>query len=92
MRKIMYYLLPIVLIILIFQIFYTDNKRARMFGGTMEVKVEPGQKIMMATFKGDNLFYMTEPMDSGYIPKVKILKEKSSHGIIETTIKFIETK
>lgn len=61
-------------------------------GETMEVKVEPGQKIMMATFKGDNLFYMTESMDSGYIPKVKTLKEKSSHGIIETTVKFIETK
>ena len=88
----MYYLSIVLIILLIFQIFYTDNKRARIFGGTMEVKVEPGQKIMMATFKGDNLFYMTESMDSGYIPKVKTLKEKSSHGIIETTVKFIETK
>lgn len=92
MKKIMYYLSIVLIILLIFQIFYTDNKRARIFGGTMEVKVEPGQKIMMATFKGDNLFYMTESMDSGYIPKVKTLKEKSSHGIIETTVKFIETK
>lgn len=68
------------------------NKRTRITGGTMEVKIEPGQKVMMATFKGNDLFYMTEPMDSGYVPKVKTLKEKSNYGIIEATVKFIESK
>lgn len=92
MRKIMYCLSIVLVMLLLFWIIYPDNKRARVFGGTMEVKVESGQKIMMATFKGDNLFYMTESMDSGYIPKVKTLREKSNHGIIETTVKFIETR
>lgn len=55
-------------------------------------KVEPGQKVMIATFKGNNLFYMTEPMDSGYIPKTKILHEKSGRGIIESKVKFVERR
>ena len=47
---------------------------------------------MMATFKESDLFYMTEPMDSGYIPKVKTLHEKSKYGLIESKVKFIESR
>lgn len=73
-----------------FVFIFPENKRTRLLGGTMEIKVEPGRKVMMATFKGDDLFYMTEPMDSGDIPKTKILHEKSGRGIIESEVKFIE--
>lgn len=75
-----------------FVFIFPENKRTVLFGGTMEIKVEPGQKVMIATFKGNNLFYMTEPMDSGYIPKIKTLHEKSGRGIIESKVKFIERK
>jgi hypothetical protein len=75
-----------------FVFIFPENKRTILFGGTMEIKVEPGQKVMIATFKGNNLFYMTEPMDSGYIPKTKILHEKSGRGIIEFKVKFVERR
>jgi hypothetical protein len=75
-----------------FVFIFPENKRTILFGGTMEIKVEPGQKVMIATFKGNNLFYMTEPMDSGYIPKTKILHEKSGRGIIESKVKFVERR
>jgi hypothetical protein len=75
-----------------FVFIFPENKRTILFGGTMEIKVEPGQKVMIATFKGNNLFYMTEPMDSGYIPKTKTLHEKSGRGIIESEVKFIERR
>lgn len=75
-----------------FVFIFPENKRTILFGGTMEIKVEPGQKVMIATFKGNNLFYMTEPMDSGYIPKTKILHEKSGRGIIEPKVKFVERR
>lgn len=75
-----------------FVFIFPENKRTVLFGGTMEIKVEPGQKVMIATFKGNNLFYMTEPMDSGYIPKTKTLHEKSGRGIIESEVKFIERR
>lgn len=47
---------------------------------------------MMATWKGDDLFYMIEDMDSTYIPKNKELIENSSYGVLESKIIFIESK
>ncbi len=51
----------------------TENQIARKLGGSMEITLKPGEKLMMATWKDDNLFYLTEPMDSDYVPKVKTL-------------------
>lgn len=70
----------------------TQNQRARNFGGTMEIKVKPGYKVNMATWKGDNLFYMIEKMDSSYVPTEKILVEDASFGVLETKVKFIESR
>lgn len=70
----------------------TQNQRARNFGGTMEVKVKPGYKVTMATWKGDNLFYMIEEMDPAYEPKEKTLVEDASFGILETKVVFVESR
>ena len=48
----------------------------------MEVKVQPGYKVTMATWKNDDLFYMIEEMDSSYVPKKKTLVEDASFGIL----------
>ena len=58
----------------------------------MEITLKPGEKLMMATWKDDNLFYLTEPMDSDYVPKVKTLQEYASFGVLETTVVFIESR
>lgn len=68
----------------------TQQERTRQFGGTTEIDVPAGQKVMMATWKDDHLFYMTEPMDSGYVPTTKVLHESSSWGVLESTVKFKE--
>ena len=47
---------------------------------------------MMATWKGNSLFYLTEPMEEGYEPKTKIFYEDSSFGVLQTTVKFIESR
>lgn len=70
----------------------TQNQRARNFGGNMTIKLEAGQKLMMATWKGEDLFYLTEPMEEDYVPKTKTFHENASFGIIETTVKFVETR
>ena len=70
----------------------TENQRARQFGGEMTVKLEPGQRLMMATWKEDDLFYLTEPMDENYEPKTKVFRENSSYGLMETKVIFIEQK
>jgi hypothetical protein len=70
----------------------TENQRVREFGGTMTVKLEPGQKLMMATWKENSLFYLTEPMEESYQPKTKTFQENSSYGMLETKVIFIESK
>lgn len=58
----------------------------------MTVKLEPGQKLMMATWKENSLFYLTEPMEESYHPKTKTFQENSSYGMLETKVIFIESK
>lgn len=70
----------------------TENQRARKLGGDMTVRLKPGEKLMMATWKGNSLFYLTEPMEEGYEPKTKIFYEDSSFGVLQTTVKFIESR
>ena len=70
----------------------TENKMSRTFGGTMTVNLPKGQKLVMATWKNTSLFYLTEPMDSGYVPKTKVFREDSSWGVIESKVLFIESK
>ena len=70
----------------------TENKMARRYGGTMRVELPKGQKLITATWKKNSLFYLTEPMDSGYVPKIKTFRENSSFGILESTVLFIESK
>lgn len=70
----------------------TENKMARRYGGTMNVELPKGQKLITATWKENSLFYLTEPMDSGYVPKIKTFRENSSFGIWESTVLFIESK
>lgn len=83
-----------ILIILI--LFYfcscTEQQRAREFGGTMEVKLPPGEELMEVTWKDNELFYLTRPMSDDYIPVKKTFKEKSSVGLIEGTVYFIECR
>lgn len=70
----------------------TENERARQFGGTVTIELPVGEKLVMATWKGTNLFYLTEPMDSDYIPKVKTFKETSNWGVMEFAVIFKERK
>lgn len=39
-----------------------------------------------------DIWYLTEPMDSNYIPTKKEFKEISSFGILQGSIIFIESK
>lgn len=69
-----------------------EQSMIRSFGGTMKIELEPGEKLVEATWKGDNIWYLVEPMDSDYTPKQKTLKESSGVGIIEGKVIFIEKR
>ena len=70
----------------------TENQRARTFGGTMTVTLPAGQKLVNATWKQDNLFYLTRPMRTNETAETFTFKEDSSWGIIEGDVIFVETK
>lgn len=70
----------------------TPNQRARQYGGDMTINLPKGEKLIMATWKEANLFYLTEPMESDYVPKNKVFQESSNWGVWESKITFIESK
>ena len=70
----------------------TEQHMARRYGGKLKIELPKGEKLMMATWKEANLFYLTEPMDSGYIPKKKVFRESSNLGVWESEITFIERR
>ena len=70
----------------------TEQSMKRNFGGKMSIKLPKGERLLTATWKEADLFYLTEPMDSDYIPKNKKFVESSSFGVWESEITFIETK
>ena len=65
----------------------------RKIGGTTEIKVEKGYKVIEATWKDDgDLWYLIEPMEDDYIPKEKKFVESSIYGVLEGKVIFIESK
>lgn len=94
MKKIL--IVIILLGLSIFGIFFltscTGNSRVRTFGGTATIKLPAGQRLITATWKGDNIWYLTRPMRTNETPESYQLREESSFGLIEGTYNIIESK
>ena len=82
----------LIVLMLCFAIVSCDQKFARKFGGTTTVNLDPGQKLIEATWKESSLWYLTEPMESEYEPKIKVFKESSEWGALEGKVIFVETR
>lgn len=67
-----------------------EQSITRMYGGTTKIELEPGEKLVEATWKGDDIWYLVEPMDSDYVPKTKTFKESSRVGVLEGKVIFYE--
>lgn len=68
----------------------TDNLRARTYGGTTTIELDPGQKLIEVTWKETSIWYLTEPMEPGYEPKTKVFQEDSRFGVMEGKVIFYE--
>ena len=64
----------------------------RNFGGTTTLKLEPNEKLEEITWKDDSLWYLTRLMRDDEEPEVHIFKESDSLGILEGTVKVIESR
>ena len=70
----------------------TQNQMARTYGGKMTIELPKGEKLINATWKEANLFYLTEPMEEGYIPRSKKFRESSNFGVWQSEITFVESR
>ena len=70
----------------------TQNQRAKSFGGTAEINITKGQRLIDVTWKEDEIWYLTEDMTPEYEPKTYNFMEESSYGMVEGKVVFIEKK
>lgn len=70
----------------------TENQKAKSFGGNGEIELPVGQKLINATWKDDNLWYLTRPMVSTDTAAVYTFHEESSFGVMEGTYTIKEVK
>lgn len=82
----------IIVFLTVFMLVGCDQFITKEFGGECTIELSPGQRLVEATWKDANLWYLTETMDSDYVPKVKIFKESSLLGVAEGKVVFIEKK
>lgn len=82
----------ILLLFVLISITGCEQTVSRNFGGYTTINLKPGEKLIEATWKDDNIWYLIEPMDSDYIPKTKVFKESAVFGVLNGTVTFIESR
>ena len=70
----------------------TDNQRTKAFGGTMTVQIPCDQQVFDVTWKGENLWYATQPAGSDWKPVQKRFTEYSSYGVIQGEVVLNESR
>ena len=81
-----------VIAVLLMLLACTDNQRAKAFGGTMEIKLPCDQVVFDVTWKGEDLWYATQPPRPDWRPETKHFKEYSSYGVVEGEVILIESR
>lgn len=72
--------------------FTSCQRCTRQWGGTTKIELEPGEKLVEATWKNNSIWYLVEPMESDYVPKTKVFKERSNTRILEGDVIFVERR
>lgn len=69
----------------------TENQRARSLGGSMTIELPQNTKLVNATWKQDDLWYLMRPMQAGEKAETLLFKESSSFGLLQGTVTFKES-
>ena len=85
MKKILY-----AVILLLFITGCTQNERAKTWGGTARVELPAGKKLLEATWKETELWYLVRDRREGEPIETYEFIEESSFGMIEGKVIFIE--
>jgi hypothetical protein len=70
----------------------TQNARVRNFGGEGTINLPQGRKLVNATWKNTQLWYLTRQMRPEEVAETYFFQEESSWGMIEGTYNIVETK
>jgi len=93
MKKILFlFALAITMVIAVSSVSSCENYATRSLGGSTTINLPAGERLVEATWKNSNLWYLTEPMDSDYVPKTKTFREDSNMGLLEGTVTFVESR
>lgn len=65
---------------------------AKNFGGDYTLKLPKNEKLVMITWKGNSLWYLTKPMTEDDIAETYKFQESAEFGIMEGTVTVVETK
>ncbi len=70
----------------------SSQEMAKKYGGTANIALQQGEKLVLMTWKGSNLWILTRPMTSSDKAETYTFRESSSFGIIEGKIVVTEKK
>ena len=69
---------------------WSGNFRARNWGGTQEVTLPRGRKLVTATWKGSDVWYLTREAKESETPERWRFSESSTYGIFNGEVVFVE--
>jgi hypothetical protein len=64
----------------------TQNQRAKNFGGTAKYDLPKGKKLLVVTWKGDDMWYLVRDAKEGETPETYQFYESSSWGLMNGKI------
>ena len=70
----------------------TENARVKQWGGEGNINLPKGRKLVNVTWKENQVWYLTRPMNSNDVVETYQFQEESSWGVMEGTYNIIETK
>jgi uncharacterized lipoprotein YehR (DUF1307 family) len=70
----------------------TDNQSTKFYGGKMTINLPKGQKLINTTWKDTELWYLTRTMTDKEQAENYSFKEKSTFGMMEGEVTFVESK
>jgi hypothetical protein len=70
----------------------TENSRVKNWGGEGSINLPKGRKLVNVTWKEDEIWYLTRPMNSNDVAETYQFQEESSWGMMEGTYTINETK
>lgn len=81
-----------IVVLLVITISCTKNQRTKNFGAAQTIHLPKNQKLVVVTWKNDDLWYLYKPMREDEIPESTTFQENSSFGIFNGKITFVESK